>query len=168
MWPLLITAPVCSSTANACFVRCLFTWLALPVKACFEFPASMCLELSCALVVAKLVRCFPTICFICAFTCNISCVYMDTNDWNESLVKMKMLHLSVSVGRFWADTALLERKFIQEGVYADLYSNRHSSTQSFRSCLPAWEYCACQKSTATKVALGENYVFWNKRKKVHK
>lgn len=113
----------------------------------------------------KVSPCFPTICFICTFTRNISCVYTDTNDWNESLVRMKMLHLSVSVGRFWPDTALLERNFTQEGAYADLYSSRHSSTQWLRSCLSAWEYCAYQKSTATKVLLGENYVFWNKKKK---
>lgn len=115
MWPSLIAAPVCSSTAKACFVRCLFTWLALPVKACFEFQASACLQLGRALVVAKLVRASRLSASFVLCACNISHVYTDTNDWNESLVRMKMLYLSVSAGRFWPDAALLERVFHSRG-----------------------------------------------------
>ncbi len=44
--------------------------------------------------------------------CLISCVYVDTNNQNKSLIRIKMLYVNTSFGRFWSDMAHAERIFI--------------------------------------------------------
>lgn len=61
-------------------------------------------------------------------------IYMDTNNWNEKQVRLKMLPVNTSIWRF--GSVQKEVSFRTRGVvYADRYSECHSCTHSFASCL---------------------------------
>lgn len=39
-----------------------------------------------------------------------SCVYIDTNNWNESSIRWKSLYINTSIGRFWSDRNFIPNK----------------------------------------------------------
>ncbi len=69
-----------------------------------------------------------------------SYVYMDTNNRNKSLIKIRMRHVNTSFGRFWSDTSHWERIFIlnERGDLCRSLFNRCPYTHLLPSCLPGW------------------------------
>ncbi len=68
-----------------------------------------------------------------------SYVYIDSNNWNKNLIRKEMLQVNRSFGRFWSNTAHLERKissWTRGVVYAEHYSNRCPCSHLFWSSLP--------------------------------
>ena len=81
-----------------------------------------------------------------------SYVYMDTNVWNKGLIRIKMIHVNMSIGKFWSDLAHSKRNDIsikRADMYWSLLRILHVNTYSNQDFLfgvesPSLRMCTSQ------------------------
>ena len=80
-------------------------------------------------------------------TAHCSYVCMDSNNQNKGLIRIKMLNMIMSIGKFWSNSVHLERNCIEMSGLCWSFPELRPCKRLFQSQLPVlgWSYphCAC-------------------------